>query len=344
MNSKEIYDALRAPFPLSELEWRVQSSGRGKSAPGDKALMLAYVTARAVFNRLTEVLGVDGWSTEHRQIVTPTVTIRRFKGSRSEWVGGKRQDIPEDVEVHEQEAGWACKLTLRIGDSYVTHEDASEETDIASLKGGFSKSLVRCAVRVGIGAYLYDLPDQWVTLEGTGNKGFPPRNFQPTNFPASALPAKGPTGVGSPARVVDAAPPITEPKPKPQPASQPQPLGQVAAEKFGLPDNGAAAAWERIKKWHSVIPVPFDLSLPVDTKKEREDRYPYVFYAEAGLRPDAERRESKHWNKMLWVIDLDKHKADPDWPKYSYYKRMLALHQWILDVQDATSAFDPLDA
>jgi len=53
---------LKDPFPSSDITWRVQQSGKKKN--GDPyAMVLAYVTARAVMDRLDDVLGTENWST-----------------------------------------------------------------------------------------------------------------------------------------------------------------------------------------------------------------------------------------------------------------------------------------
>jgi len=49
---------LAEPFPSEDIEWRA-----GALMPNeDKCLALAYVTNRAIMNRLDEVCDPDGWS------------------------------------------------------------------------------------------------------------------------------------------------------------------------------------------------------------------------------------------------------------------------------------------
>ena len=46
MDPQEVMKELQAPFSLKDIEWRVQ---RGvKTAKGDKAVVVAYVTSRAI--------------------------------------------------------------------------------------------------------------------------------------------------------------------------------------------------------------------------------------------------------------------------------------------------------
>jgi len=126
---------LREPFdPDNEIEWRVQRVHSG----GTSASLIAYVTARAVMDRLDLVFGVDGYSVEYRTI---------------------------ELGKH---AGFMCRITA----GGVTKEDISDLTDVEPLKGGVSGALKRCAVLFGIGRYLYDLGEEFAKVEsGRGPKG-----------------------------------------------------------------------------------------------------------------------------------------------------------------------------
>jgi transcriptional regulator with PAS, ATPase and Fis domain len=55
---------LKEPFPAEDIEWRIQSSGKGNS--GIWALVLAYVTARAITDRLDAVCGMEGWQNDFK--------------------------------------------------------------------------------------------------------------------------------------------------------------------------------------------------------------------------------------------------------------------------------------
>jgi hypothetical protein len=51
-------DALRAPFPGEEIHWRAGAT----NGEGTRALALAYIDARAVMDRLDEVVGPMNWA------------------------------------------------------------------------------------------------------------------------------------------------------------------------------------------------------------------------------------------------------------------------------------------
>lgn len=117
--------ALAAPFPADDIDWRVGRSGmRGKNP---WAMVLAYVDARAIQNRLDEVCGPANWKPEY-QLVS---------------------------------GGFLCGLSIRIGGEWITKWDGSDETDVEAFKGGISKALVRAASVWGVGRYLYDLGTSW---------------------------------------------------------------------------------------------------------------------------------------------------------------------------------------
>ncbi len=119
--SKEIFSKLRAPFKDKDLDWRVQQGGVKNSKPW--ALILCYVDARAVMDRLDEVLGGECWQDEY---------------------------------VHKA-GGVECRLHYKIGNEWLFKTDGSPETAVEAFKGGYSKALVRAAVKIGIGRYLYSL-------------------------------------------------------------------------------------------------------------------------------------------------------------------------------------------
>lgn len=122
-----IQEALKAPFPRGDIEFRV---GR-ISAKNRKANVLAYITARGIMNRLDSVFGLENWRDEYE--VLPT--------------------------------GVKCRLSVKIGKDWITKEDVAPFTSIEALKGAFSDSLKRAGVKFGIGRYLYDLPEHWVDIQ-----------------------------------------------------------------------------------------------------------------------------------------------------------------------------------
>lgn len=57
---EEIMKELAEPFKPDEIEWRVGSTNKDKT----KGIALAYVTNRAIMNRLDSVVGAFNWQNE----------------------------------------------------------------------------------------------------------------------------------------------------------------------------------------------------------------------------------------------------------------------------------------
>lgn len=118
-----VSEKLKAYFPEDELEWRVQQSGLTKDGK-PYAMVLCYVQARAIENRLDAVVGVENWQNEIR-------------------VEG------ENI---------IARLGVRIGGEWVWKENGASQTDIEAFKGGISGAIKRVASSgFGIGRYLYEL-------------------------------------------------------------------------------------------------------------------------------------------------------------------------------------------
>ena len=64
MDQKEIEQMLKRPFKADEIEWRISRAGK-KSDGKLWATCLAYVSNRAIMNRLDEVFGIGGWKNEY---------------------------------------------------------------------------------------------------------------------------------------------------------------------------------------------------------------------------------------------------------------------------------------
>lgn len=140
-------ELLQAPFEATEIEWRVGSTTADKA----KGLALAYVTNRAIQNRLDDTFGCFGWKNE-------------FK----EW---KNTSQICGISVwNEEQKEW------------ITKWDGSDDSATEAVKGGLSDSMKRCGYQWGIGRYLYNLPQIWVPLKNKKYLAETPK------LPAWALP------------------------------------------------------------------------------------------------------------------------------------------------------------
>jgi len=131
--SKAAMEALQRPFPAEDIEWRVSRCGIKKETGKPWALVLAYITARAVHDRMDEVFGLGGWKNEFREFSTGTT------------------------------AGIICRLWFRDPESedWCWKENGAAETDIESFKGGLSSSEKRAFAELGGGRYLYRLTENF---------------------------------------------------------------------------------------------------------------------------------------------------------------------------------------
>lgn len=131
MNEKEIMLELSKPFLPDEIEWRVGSTNQDKT----KGLALAYVTNRAIQQRLDDIFGCFGWRNEF-----------------IEWKGKSQ----------------LCGISVKYGDEWITKWDGADDSNMEATKGGLSDAMKRAAYQWGIGRYLYKLPTVWCRLKQFG--------------------------------------------------------------------------------------------------------------------------------------------------------------------------------
>ncbi len=124
-----IAQKLRAPFNPQDVNWRPQ----GNPKASERCQVVCYVDARAVMDRLDEVVGAGNWAFAYEPLVIANGQVQIAKG----------------------------RLTLHG----VSKEDVGEASSFDPSKGCVSDALKRCAVLWGIGRYLYDVPSTWVTMD-----------------------------------------------------------------------------------------------------------------------------------------------------------------------------------
>jgi len=150
---------LKEPFASGDVEWRIQRSGVKNNKVW--AMCLAYITSRAVMDRLDDVAGAENW--------------------RNEFKEGPH-------------GGVLCGISIKLSDEWVTKWDGADNTDIEAVKGGLSGAMKRAAVLWGIGRYLYNLDAGFAIVSDSGKfraqtkdkKSF---KWSPPALPVWALPA-----------------------------------------------------------------------------------------------------------------------------------------------------------
>ena len=133
---------LREPFPAADVEWRIGQSG-SKADGTCWAKVLAYITNRAIMQRLDEVCGPENWQNEYRT-------------------------APNASDKHK---GVICGISIRVNGEWITKWDGADSTDIEEIKGGLSDSMKRAGVQWGIGRYLYDLEEGWADVSKERKNG-----------------------------------------------------------------------------------------------------------------------------------------------------------------------------
>jgi hypothetical protein len=153
---------LSKPFPAKDIEWRVQSAGVKNEKPW--AMVLAYVTNRAIMERLDDVVGAGNWKNEFKEWMKDSVL---------------------------------CGISIKIGEEWVTKWDGADQTDIEATKGGLSGAMKRAAVQWGIGRYLYNLDATMATILDHGEHyqkakkdSYPAFKWNAPILPEWALPKK----------------------------------------------------------------------------------------------------------------------------------------------------------
>ena len=129
---------LSRPFAPIDIEWRIQQAGFSQRGPW--ARVLAYVTNRAIMNRLDEIVGPSYWKNEYTQL-----------------------------SDHSMLCGISIKVINDIEDEWITKWDGADNTQIEATKGGLSNAMKRAAVQWGIGRYLYQLDENWAKFSEHGH-------------------------------------------------------------------------------------------------------------------------------------------------------------------------------
>jgi len=124
-------------FEENELEWRVQSCGIKNNKPW--AMVLVYVQARAIQNRIDEIFGWENWSEEYREV----------------------------------DGSIICRLGVYHNDRWIYKENGASKTDIEAFKGGISGAFKRVASSgFGIGRYLYKIESNFAECSLEKKEGF----------------------------------------------------------------------------------------------------------------------------------------------------------------------------
>ena len=142
MRENKYLEAFGKPFPASDVSWRLQYVNEQRM----QGIAVPYLDARAVADRLDEVVGQNRWKDSY----TPwhdSVSNKKTKSSQL-----------CTISIYDDELG-----------QWIDKTDGAEDSDIEAVKGGLSDAFKRAAVKWNIGRYLYSFNTVWVAAEAWGN-------------------------------------------------------------------------------------------------------------------------------------------------------------------------------
>lgn len=142
---QETVERLAEPFPPDDVSLVIIYSDYDQN----KVLVTGFVNARAVMQRLDDVVGPGNWSDQYR-IIADEMRVTRIDRKTGE-------------EITERVVEVDGKLTV-MG---VTKSDAGESD---TVKGAYSDTLKRNGVKWGIGRYLRELPSVMVPGKRRGRR------------------------------------------------------------------------------------------------------------------------------------------------------------------------------
>lgn len=180
-----VLERLSEPFPVEEVKWLPAFGNRGG--------VLAYVDARTVTNRLNEVVGAENWmdryiestivGTEVRDITNYPQLVEEKKAEKKGYKTVVKSEGDKEFAYNDiKYGGIRCELTVLE----VTKSDVGVPSFAEQLKGAYSDSLKRAAVKFGIGEYFYRLG----TLDAVVDYG---KVVEPPEMPEWALPIERPS-------------------------------------------------------------------------------------------------------------------------------------------------------
>jgi hypothetical protein len=167
-----LFTQLAEPFDPSVIRWRVTHTTQDRS----RGAAIAYADPRAYTDRLNQLFTPSGWTRSYD--VTAVSAVSRQK---------------RDKIIQTGKVLVTCTLTIaRLGTHTGSGEQWADEQN--AMTAAEAQAFKRAGSCFGLGRYLYNLPETWVSLDGQG---------KPTRLPVLpdwALPkANSATGKTNPA-------------------------------------------------------------------------------------------------------------------------------------------------
>ena len=146
MSDNKYFDEFGKPFPASDVGWKLQRTVKDKM----RGLAVPYLDARAISDRLDNVVGQNKWKDEYSLWHRYTDNVKQQGKETTKLVNSQLCTI---YIYDDEKKEWIGKT------------DGAENTDFESVKGGLSDAFKRAAVKWNIGRYMYSFEAVWVDLE-----------------------------------------------------------------------------------------------------------------------------------------------------------------------------------
>lgn len=162
-SAEDLARQLAAPFGPEDIRFFPRVLWPKTDQP-NRALVVPYITARAVMTRLDQVFGLGGWSDHYERLPNGSVLCTLKVKIAGRWI--QRQDVG--------------------GES--AQDDEGDRT-----KAAFSDALKRAAVKFGVGRYLYEVPPAWMPYDPKTKQVIIQKPTANTNNRLTAAPLNGST-------------------------------------------------------------------------------------------------------------------------------------------------------
>ena len=146
MSENKYFEEFGKPFSVSDVSWKLQRTLKDKM----RGLAVPYLDARAISDRLDNVVGQNNWKDDYVLWHKYTDNIKQQGKEATKIVNSQLCTI---YIYDDEKKEWIGKT------------DGAENTDFEAVKGGLSDAFKRAAVKWNIGRYMYSFDAVWVDLE-----------------------------------------------------------------------------------------------------------------------------------------------------------------------------------
>jgi hypothetical protein len=141
-----LFTQLAEPFQPAEIKWRVTHTTRD----GSRGAVIAFADPRAYTDRLNQLFTPSGWTRNYD--VTSVSALSRQK---------------RDKIIQTGKVLVTCTLTIaRLGTHSGSGEQWADEQN--AMTSAEAQAFKRASSCFGLGRYLYNLPETWVSLDDQG--------------------------------------------------------------------------------------------------------------------------------------------------------------------------------